>query len=748
MRCITLTVLSLLVAVTAFAATPPLGREVPVSGVRYGEPVTEKWSADIATDGESYFAVYTDRRNELYESVYGTRISAEGQVLDPAGIAFGPGDVPSIVWNGEAYVVVWRKLDSLWAAKVTDGRVTASRIGPAGCGGIETASNGRTVLVLTCDRNAFLLDRDLTVAQQFQFAEPLQIWPETGIAAASRGEEYLIASVTSSQRVITQRLDASGMLHAGQTLPDVVAVSEVDLASNEDGWYLVLMRGSRLLGQVIDPSGIPTGPARELALADLSIPWPRGAMTSPAVAWRGSEYVVTYARGDNPAVVQVTRVSRAGEPSGTHSEPLAREWRLNIGDLVVRSDGSGAVIWVSFYDFRVEVALFDANSVGTAHPFTKRFSPATAAHEQVLPAIEPAGTSAVMAWVEQSFGVSDIRLSRPGGPSLLVASNTGVRSFDPNVVQQGWIDVAWDGSTVWVMWFGNGKAGIRRYTRELVPIDAQPLLFDAPPHAITVMAGTAGGGAAALVFETREPITTLSRYQALDVYQNPLELVAKVFRATDAGVALVGDVEVTDDAGEAAAAVAVWDGARFFVAWRETGYLLSTTFIRAVHVTPDGRRVESMPLWLVDTARHLTRLVAAPSPQGIVLAWDEVAATAVARYAGPSVVVPHYVPTLPENRLAAVAPLANGEVDLYWWKGNFLTASIRYERLPESLISNGDAYVTPEFPVKNQAVQLDAVVLGTTPLVVHSRIDDAPEVGGTVRLFLRQTAQVRRRAVR
>ena len=741
MRCITLTVLSLLVAVTAFALTPPLPPEVPLSAPRFGEPTTEKWSADIATDGESYFAVYTDKRNGLTESVYGTRISAGGEVLDRAGIPFGPGTIPQVVWDGAGFVVIWQSGGTLQAAKVAEHGTTTAQIGEANCESIDTATNGKTVLVLTCSGRGYVLDRNLTVARQFQLASPLLEWSRHNVAAASRGEDYLIASITAGQRVASQLLDASGALHAAELVPEVFPASSVDVASNGDGWFLVMMRGSRLLGQVISSSGTPTGAAREVALADLSIPWPAGMMTSPSVAWRGGEYVVGYVRGDDPAALQVTRVSSAGEPTGMYSEPLVREYALRIGDFAIRSDGSGAAIWVSFFDYRVEVGLFDSTSIASANPFTTRFSPAGAAHQELRPAVERVGNAAVVAWVDHSFGVSDVRLARPGSAPLLVASNTGVGPYDPTVFQQSWLDVSYDGSTIWVMWFGNGKAGLRRYTRELVAIDPQPLLFDAPSNTATVMAGAAGGGAAVMVFQRRDVFTML------DVGLPPMKLVAKVFRPTETGVAVVGDVEVTDDAGEALAAAAVWDGARFFIAWREFGYP-SPAWIRAANVTTDARRVESMPLWLTETDPSRWRFLAAPSPQGIVLAWDEAEGTAVARYTNWSAVVPHLIQTPQGNRLAAVAPLVNGEVDLYWYDDNFYTASIRYERLSASLTSNGDAYVTPEFPIKDQVVHLDAVAIDTTPLVVHSRMHDAPEVGGTARLFVRKVAQVRRRAVR
>lgn len=66
---------------------------------------------DVAFDGTNYLAVWEDYRNGVAQ-VYGTRISAAGEILDPNGIYIGSNDtmkveLPRVTFNGTDFVVVW-----------------------------------------------------------------------------------------------------------------------------------------------------------------------------------------------------------------------------------------------------------------------------------------------------------------------------------------------------------------------------------------------------------------------------------------------------------------------------------------------------------------------------------------------------------------------------------------------------------------------------------------------------------------
>ncbi len=65
-------------------------------------------TASVASDGENYLAVWRDQRSG---KVFGTRVSKDGAVLDPAGLALNPsgrGGPVAVAFNGTDYLVVWR----------------------------------------------------------------------------------------------------------------------------------------------------------------------------------------------------------------------------------------------------------------------------------------------------------------------------------------------------------------------------------------------------------------------------------------------------------------------------------------------------------------------------------------------------------------------------------------------------------------------------------------------------------------
>jgi len=698
--------------------------------------------SSIATDGDSYFVVWNDRRRSPSYHIYGTRVSAEGQVLDPAGIPFGRGDAPSVAATGDGYVVAWHAYDGYYAATYANGAAQVARIGDLNgeCGGAKVASNGNTILVATCGRDLFLLDRELHVLKQMKLAT--KTWQGTGMAVTAIGDEYLVAVASRDfpYPVVTQKVDAAGDLQAAKPVTGSQGSDSIAIASNGNESLAVWRERSNIVGRVIARDGSP-GEPRTVGTADVTLPHPDRALYAPAVAWRGGEYLMLYMRGgyDLPREMFLARLDAAGAQVGT-PVLIATDLRAHDSpDIAVKSDGSGAAAWLD-EQRSVRVGLFDSASIGTGTPFRKIIDAASGAHEQLLPATEHVGGQAVTAWLDRSIGTSNIRLVRPGMPPLLVASNTDAH----------WLDVMNDGGTIWVAWFGKGKLGVRRYTAALTPIDAEPRLFDPPAHASVAVAGAAGDGALAVFWRTAP----------LD-HSNG-DLVASVLRAdgTTRELAISGETEGDEDD-----AVAVWDGARFFVAWRyHVIDMGSPPFprpapIRALHVTPEGEAVEGSPIQL-HVADNFTRgLKAAPSPQGIVLAWMELGdlsssisgVTRVARYTGATPLHPSAPLAAGRGVLGDIALLANGEVDVYWWShdfGNYETATIRYERLSAALESQGDLFVTQPFPVSDQSVELAATVAGTLPVVVHTQVDDSAAATGISRLFVRQPPVPRRRAVR
>jgi hypothetical protein len=81
----------------------------------------------VAAGGEIYLVVWQDYRAETYD-IYGARIDADGNVLDPDGFPICMGgwwaETPHVAWDGENFLVVWSDDRDMISLDVYGTRVT------------------------------------------------------------------------------------------------------------------------------------------------------------------------------------------------------------------------------------------------------------------------------------------------------------------------------------------------------------------------------------------------------------------------------------------------------------------------------------------------------------------------------------------------------------------------------------------------------------------------------------------------
>ena len=222
----------------------------------------------VVSNGDSYFVVWADQRNGSRD-IYGARVSATGELLDPAGIPIctDPGyqSSPQVAFDGRNYLVVWDDdreststymLHQIFGARVsTDGRVLepngfaittnrVSRLGPA------VASNGQGFFAVWSDwhrtEGAIADIYGSPISSEGVVANPDGIpliledgWQTIADIASANGE-YLVTTWSNSQ-LLGLRVSS-----AGDALSDIFAIepgaaegTTYGLASNGRDYFAV-----------------------------------------------------------------------------------------------------------------------------------------------------------------------------------------------------------------------------------------------------------------------------------------------------------------------------------------------------------------------------------------------------------------------------------------------------------------------------------------------------------------------------
>ena len=704
-------------AVPALANSLTFRAERPVAPPEYA-PVAHVYSgAQIAANGETYLAIWTDRRGGP-PTLYASRLRADGTVLDRTGVRIAPGAFAgSVIWPGRSFLMAYIHERTIFVRTMHPDGTLGAPIAVIErehdvATEVKLATNGGSVLLIEPFAKGALLDLDGNKLRDVQLG-----WtdhPYNGIEVAAAGSTYLVAA--AAKDLVVQSVSANGHAAPPRLLAENVSVPGIALAS--DGTRLLaLWPRNSLEGQLVGVDGAPIGPVRQLT----SLP-----SRHPDVEWRGGEFFATFVEQQSRAVHGI-RLSREGELL-TQPTRAAATTKTEV-DLATRGE-SGAAVWAASGG-GIEAGLFDAQSVAGTDPFRAIVKVSVAAHPQFGVKLARSGATSVAAWMEVIGTTAQVRLAHTVGLQPVIVSEYAERLVDVVVAD----------NTIWVVWANLSHIAFRRYTTSLQPIDDGPQHFDFDGDPQNVVAAAGGG---ALVFAWPEQSEQGSTVHMAILRRGNLQRlnVAQAEFAHHVALAWTGSEFVAGWADDAAPR----PDPNQPPAWPEDD-------VRAVRVSIDGEVGDAITVADQGLISIRTILIA-PAAGGVAFAWQSRDRTCTALVSGD---IPGPIRELGGEN-AHLRALEPHEAGLLLVRGTvafgpvveMATTTIE-SLLLDPTLDVKESGTLPPFESDSfwgAGGDFDAIG-GLTPVIGYGQVMHGAEYGGVARIFVRSAGRDgRRRSVR
>jgi hypothetical protein len=414
---------------SAFPAVldPTIGAETAVDQPVVGwTGAGARHSAAAGTEaGDQFLVVWQDDRNGAERDIFGTRVSAAGEVLDTLGIAVsddnGVQDNPTVVFAGGQFLVAWQEAGNIRAARVDPASGGVTQLGNVAATGADEilprlASSGATALLV------------------YQSGEDVRAALFSG---AAFGATFNVVNGAAAER-------------------------EPAVAASPGGDFLVTFtqggatEAPDLRGRLVTASGVPTGAAFDVSAAP-------GSQSQSAASFVGGAFAVVWANNDSGIDIYGARVSPAGVVLDTRAQG-----ELTVGGVALSEapstqnqpeiacrDASCLVTWTdrrslttTGFDVFGQVVGADLVLAGG------EIAVATAVRDQRAPSVAAAASGWLTSWQDNRHGGADAvhvaRVSAGGAVTdpdgILVVSGNN-RQSAPTVAENdaNWI-VAWSDS--------------------------------------------------------------------------------------------------------------------------------------------------------------------------------------------------------------------------------------------------------------------------------------------------------------
>ena len=373
------------------------------AGIFLAPALYGQYDTDVAFDGTNYLVVYSDFRSGDSKDIYACRVTPGGDVLDPQGIAICSlpnwQGIPVVAWGDSSWLVVWGDL------RTGDFDISGARISPAG---------------------EVLDPQGIAICRRSQ----VQVFPDV----AWNGSNWLVAWHDFRRYqydIYGARVDKQGAVldtgiaicteNQGQYYPAIAAADTTALVvwnDSRSGSYI--MYGARVTqsGEVLDPGGF--------ALSNQT-------SANADAAFDGTNFLVTWEdyRTGYPDIYG-TRLSQAGVVLDPNGRAIGTGAYYQSASAVVWTGTRYAVTWQDWrnghdYDIFACYVLPD----GSALP---AFAVHTYDNEQITPAVAAGPDGQVLfvdcGWVDTLAGrtANSYRIWGRFDPLLGIEERTPLRS--------------------------------------------------------------------------------------------------------------------------------------------------------------------------------------------------------------------------------------------------------------------------------------------------------------------------------
>ena len=292
-------------AVYPLAIDPAVSAEFGMNNLRVPAPAEQdQTGVRIAWGGTNYLAVWQDNRSGDWSdydySIFGARISAAGQVVDPYGIAIcvqpGPQQEPGVGWNGTGWYVAWEDVRGM-----TNYLIYGTRIGSDGAvldaggrliGSVPPIQYQQSPWVATRTGSVLVVWEDMRTGRKDVYG---RLVDTSGSPVGS--SDFYICNATNNQQLPVAAWGATNYLVAWE-----------DLRNDNDEWDYTDIYGARVGpdGTLMDTSSLAIGV------------WGSTYQKAPSVAWGISNFLVVWEDSRNVAStsrydVYGARVSSGGQ---------------------------------------------------------------------------------------------------------------------------------------------------------------------------------------------------------------------------------------------------------------------------------------------------------------------------------------------------------------------------------------------------------------------------------------------------